>query len=168
MKQLPYKQFPCPRDLRPRPFKFELNYLGERLAVIGRDRPNPAPYVCMRVLSFGVFCLGGIYPVWILVSSAKGQILTDLWSNETIKKKSRIILVYTNRFLFQVGLIKYIYNCYNQFFLATLFKINIVRWPGGAKGNCLGEKRALTYILIISIPKLKTQLKTPERSSVKH
>lgn len=168
MKQLPYKQFPCPRDLRPRPFKFELNYLGERLAVIGRDSPNPAPYVCMRVLSFGVFCLGGIYPVWILVSSAKGQILTDLWSNETIKKKSRIILVYTNRFLFQVGLIKYIYNCYNQFFLATLFKINIVRWPGGAKGNCLGEKRALTYILIISIPKLKTQLKTPERSSVKH
>lgn len=168
MKQLPYKQFPCPRDLRPRPFKFELNYLGERLAVIGRDSPNPAPYVCMRVLSFGVFCLGGIYPVWILVSSAKGQILTDLWSNATIKKKSRIILVYTNRFLFQVGLIKYIYNCYNQFFLATLFKINIVRWPGGAKGNCLGEKRALTYILIISIPKLKTQLKTPERSSVKH
>lgn len=159
MKQLPYKQFPCPRDLRPRPFKFELNYLGERLAVIGRDSPNPAPYVCMRVLSFGVFCLGGIYPVWILVSSAKGQILTDLWSNETIKKKSRIILVYTNRFLFQVGLIKYIYNCYNQFFLATLFKINIVRWPGGAKGNCLGENAHWLIFLSFLFQSLKHSLK---------
>lgn len=168
MKQLPYKQFPCPRDLRPWPFKFELNYLGERLAVIGRDSPNPAPYVCMRVLSFGVFCLGGIYPVWILVSSAKGQILTDLWSNETIKKKKSYKFSIYESLSFSSTLIKYIYNCYNQFFLATLFKINIVRWPGGAKGNCLGEKRALTYILIISIPKLKTQLKTPERSSVKH
>lgn len=168
MKQLPYKQFPCPRDLRPRPFKFELNYLGERLAVIGRDSPNPAPYVCMRVLAFGVLCLGGIYPVWILVSSAKGQILTDLWSNETIKKKKSYNFSIYESLSFSSTLIKYIYNCYNKFFLATLFKINIVRWPGGAKGNCLGEKRALTYILIISIPKLKTQLKTPERSSVKH